>query len=1057
MKDTDTKKTKDTAKKRAIWLPLTVFLSLVFVLISMIGFFGNALKGFFLGVFGFMGYAFIALAIILYILGLLGILRGKLKGRTIAFTVLLSFIVLLFLEVVTAIVYKDLQAESLSSFLGECYAAGAGTSGGWLFGLFAYPLISLIGKYSAIVYAVLFFVVLFFALLPLMRGAKGGVANGSQGYGEARPLDAPDSGRTLFVDTIKPGQKDGKKVRMKGFFGKKGPEPRFFDYNDERPLAFSEGMVPEPQAAQFDIYGGRTADLHEEDDSYEEYPYLTARQDKRPALSEDEGRSDMPAFVKRLAEERARANQALYGDDTFGSIPEEPRFASGENALSANSANSVTPAQPAPVKPITPAATSAPTPIIPQQEPPRPAPARARADSGIIESMSDLQRLRDRENARVVNRPTILGETLPTSPVESAPAPAPIEPAPVDRTPAEPEIEVVTNEPEVESPSRPDRIPLRSNVRSVSAPERTITPSDASIMEPIEEPPVVSAPTSAPIEPIPDKPISPIDDSEPIQPRPTRKPRSDIGGTHRTAGESSYIDPKKVSQMNIDQIESEPEPPARPYTAPSVALLDEYPPIADEEDVDQKGEILVSALRSFHIETEILDHKTGPTFTQFAVKLPDDMSVNKLTPLEKDFKRKIMVEKNIRIIPSVPGLDAVGIEVPNDTTSTVGLRSIINSPLFEKEGKLFFAIGVDVSGRAVYGNLLKMPHLLVAGSTGSGKSVAINVMITSIMYHYSPEFVRFIMVDPKKVELARYKEMPHMLLPNPVNEADKAVNALTWAVNEMERRYQLLMENGCLDLGEYNAMMKKRGEKGLYYIVFIIDEMADLMSVAKREVEDRIGRLTAKARAAGIHLVIATQRPSVDVITGVIKNNIPTRIAFKVTSFTDSKTILDRGGAESLFGNGDMLYVPPEGGDPIRLQGPFISNPELKTIVSFIKENNDARYDTEAERVIQAEKEAPAEQKNIEDTSEDDGEDPLFAQSLLYFINSGEASISKLQIKFRIGYGRAKRIVETMAEAGYLGKAEGGNKSRQVLLSLEEYYQIYGTGDDEGDDDGDGE
>ena len=1040
MKDTDAKKTKDTAKKRGIWLPLTVFLSLVFVLISMIGFFGNTLKGFFLGVFGFMGYAFIALAILLYILGLFGVLHGKLKGRTIAFIVVLSFIVLLFLEVITAVVYKNLSADSLSSFLSACYAAGAGTSGGWIFGLFAYPLISLIGKYSAIFYAVLFFVVLFVALLPLMRGSNGANARPVQGMGEPRSLDAPDSRRTLFVDTIKPGQKDAKTIRMKGFFGKKGPDPRFFDYNDERPLAFSEGMVPEPQAAQFDIYGGRNADLREEDDGYEEYPYLTSRQDKRPTLSEDEVRSDMPAFVKRLAEERARANQALYGDDTFGSIPEEPRFTPNESPVS------IAPTSPTPLvppAPVTPAAPN-PAPAIPQEYA-RPAQPKPHADSGIIESMSDLQRLRDRENARVVDRPTILGETLPTPPQESAPAEEPVPP----------EVEAVVPEPEVERPSQPDRNEMRSTVRPISTPERTITPSDASSMEPIEEAPDVSPrPAVEPVESILDQ----TDDAGTvIPPRPIRKPRSDIGGTHRTAGESSYIDPKKVSQMNIDQIESEPEPPARPYTAPSVTLLDEYPPIADEEDVGQKGEMLVSALRSFHIETEIVDHKTGPTFTQFAVKLPDNMSVNKLTPLEKDFKRKIMVEKNIRIIPSVPGLDAVGIEVPNDTTSTVGLRSIINSPLFEKEGKLYFAIGVDVSGRAVYGNLLKMPHLLVAGSTGSGKSVAINVMITSIMYHYSPEFVRFIMVDPKKVELARYKEMPHMLLPHPVNEADKAVNALTWAVNEMERRYQLLMENGCLDLGEYNAMMKKRGEKGLYYIVFIIDEMADLMSVAKREVEDRIGRLTAKARAAGIHLVIATQRPSVDVITGVIKNNIPTRIAFKVTSFTDSKTILDRGGAESLFGNGDMLYVPPEGGDPIRLQGPFISNPELKTIVSFIKENNDARYDTEAERVIQAEKEVPAETKVPDDSEEDDGEDPLFAQSLLYFINSGEASISKLQIKFRIGYGRAKRIVETMAEAGYLGKAEGGNKSRQVLLSLEEYYQIYGSGDDEGEGDGEDE
>ena len=238
-------------------------------------------------------------------------------------------------------------------------------------------------------------------------------------------------------------------------------------------------------------------------------------------------------------------------------------------------------------------------------------------------------------------------------------------------------------------------------------------------------------------------------------------------------------------------------------------------------------------------------------------------------------------------------------------------------------------------------------------------------------------------------------------------------------------------------------MQAKNGGKKLYYIVFIVDEMADLMDSAKREVEEKVNRITAKARAAGIHLVVATQRPSVDVITGTIKNNIPTRIAFKVTSFTDSKTIMDRAGAESLFGNGDMLYLPPEGGDPVRLQGPYI-NDEISEIVSFIKEHNDTRFDQDAERIIQAEKEQNVEVQNEGDAEEGEGEDPFFAPALLYFINIGQASISKLQIKYHIGYGRAARIVDTMAELGYLGPSEGGNKSRQVLLTLDEYYKIYG-------------
>ena len=539
-------------------------------------------------------------------------------------------------------------------------------------------------------------------------------------------------------------------------------------------------------------------------------------------------------------------------------------------------------------------------------------------------------------------------------------------------------------------------------------------------------------------------------------PQRTRKPRSDIGGMHRSPESparsvSSYIPPARIEQPDIEQVmKEEAEAPARPYTPPPVDLLKEFPPVETNEDVEATGEALIAALKSFNIESKIVDHKVGPTFTQYAVTLPDNMSVNKLTPLEKDIKRKLMVDKkDIRIIPSVPNFDAVGIEVPNKVCSTIGLRSIINNPVFDQKNKMMFAIGVDVSGNPVYGNLLKMPHLLVAGATGSGKSVCLNVIICSIMYHYSPEFVRFIMVDPKKVELSVYHGMPHMLFPSPITEPDKAINALSWVVEEMDRRYDLLMNNGCKDIESYNEKMERTGGKKLYYIVFIIDEMADLMYAARKELDEKINRLAAKARAAGINMILATQRPSVDVITGTIKANLRAKIAFKVGSFVDSKTILDRGGAEGLFGNGDMLYMPADGGEPIRLQGPFLDK-EIESIVEFIKQHNDCRFDTVAEKTIFASKEpAPADGGAGIDQN-DDGEDDLFVPALDYFIECGQASISKLQVKFRIGYGRAARIVAMMEERDYLGGAEGGNKTRSVKITREEFEALYcsdGTAD----------
>ena len=1005
---------------------------------------GGPIKTFLTGVFGFSAYLLIVVLLAVVVICGFHLLRLRKKARFIFFAALLSLVFFCYLQIVTSHkLYAALAEPNLKGYLSSCYAEGTGTAGGAVLAVVVYPVLALMGKYAAIPMAVLFFVVLFFALFPLMKiseseaDAQGGKKKSLRKKGKEEG-EAP---LRLFVDKVRPGEKDADVIKRQRGFSKPEESYKLFDIHDTSSVR-GDAVVPPVTPERYTPYQDDRSTAFDYDDEYDPTFVPDPSEESRTPFRVDPGfqaaDDDMPRFM-RHATERAEASKKLYGDDRLKSvIPDEPTYGVSQEPKKA---------------------LLRPTPLA---DLPKKRPVRGSVD--IIEDLDDLKRVNAQNAAPRMTREKFIGEDpeqmTPTSAPESKEEQAVLE---------EPKIIPPIEREEIFAPKEDD---MDENIFSEEAeageeeetpyvsPRTTITPSDASQMKPVEpkfeakETPYRTTPR--PVAPTPLEDMSYDEPDEEEEPAPIirqRKPRSDIGGTHRSPSapmQSTYIPPKKAEQ--VDMTEAMEEVPMRPYTAPPVHLLTEYPPMKDEEGVEEKGEALVQALSSFNIHSEVIDHKTGPTFTQFAVSLPDNMSVNKLTPLEKDIKRKLKIEKNIRIIPSVPGMDAVGFEVPNEKTSMIGLRSLINAPEFEKENKLYFAIGVDVSGRAVYGDLLKMPHLLVAGSTGSGKSVCLNVLICSILYHYSPEFVRFIMIDPKKVELSVYKNMPHMVMPNTVTEVSKAINALTWAVNEMERRYDILQENSCRNIAEYNELQKKKGGKKMYYIVIIVDEMADLMTRAKKDVEDKINSLTSKARAAGIHLVVATQRPSVDVITGTIKNNIPTRIAFKVTSMNDSRTILEKSGAESLFGNGDMLYCPPNGGEPIRLQGPFLDD-EVLSIVNYIKEHNDCSFDGEAEKIIQAEKQteqdASALPTNVENGDE---EDEVLQDALLFVIESGQASISKLQRKFRLGYARAARIIDIMEDRGYIGPTDASNKPRAVLITREQYAEIYNDDGIEGDE-----
>lgn len=461
------------------------------------------------------------------------------------------------------------------------------------------------------------------------------------------------------------------------------------------------------------------------------------------------------------------------------------------------------------------------------------------------------------------------------------------------------------------------------------------------------------------------------------------------------------------------------------------------------------AEHLVATLRSFGVETRIVDISRGPTVTRYELQPCAGVKISKITNLADDIALNLATA-GVRIEAPIPNKAAVGIEVPNKQSDVVGVRGIFESPAFTgAKSKLTFALGRDIGGNAVVADIAKMPHGLIAGATGSGKSVCINSIIMSILYKATPEEVKLLMIDPKVVELGVYNGIPHLLVPV-VTDPRKASGALGWAVSEMEKRYKMFADRGVRDLAGYNRFVETLPEDSevekMPHIVIIIDELADLMMTAPNEVEDSINRIAAKARAAGMHLIIATQRPSVDVVTGVIKANIPTRIAFAVSSQIDSRTILDTAGAEKLLGRGDMLFSPVGSTKPNRIQGCYVSDEEVEAVVDFIKNGKTADYDDNV--MVEIERQAAVEKKQKSGLPEDGpDEDPMLKDAIKVVVENGMASTSLLQRKLKLGYARAARIVDEMEQRGVVGPYEG-SKPRKVLITPEQLMEREAAGEE---------
>ena len=504
---------------------------------------------------------------------------------------------------------------------------------------------------------------------------------------------------------------------------------------------------------------------------------------------------------------------------------------------------------------------------------------------------------------------------------------------------------------------------------------------------------------------------------------------------------------ERVQQVTIDQSIYQATP-RKPYVAPPMSLL--KPPVEateQEEDYEAKKEAIIEGLAFFGIGATVTNIEVGPTFSLYTltVDMPKGRSVTTLTSYEDDLAMR-MEEESVRILAPIPGKNAVGIEVPNKKKRMVRLSEVLNSPQFNNsDSPTTFALGVDLYNHVHVSDIKELPHMLVAGATGAGKSVCINTLLISLLYKAGPEDLRIILIDPKRVEMSIYAGLPHLMLDEIVCDVDKAIRALNWAIGEMNRRILFFEANRFRNIEDYNEDCKKSGNEKMPRILIVVDELADLMSLGKKAVEDAINRIARLARAVGIHLIVATQRPSVDVISGTIKNNLPTRTAFRVTAGPDSRTILDAGGAESLLGNGDMLFKTAKTPLPIRMQGSFVSTPEVESVVNFIKENNDSTYDPSVKDQIFKD---PAEEQHREASNAKEGNQkkqkslpPEFFDALEMGMHEG-ISISYLQRRLGLGFQKAARIKDMMDDMGVLVPDEKDPKKLRVNLSQEEYEEL---------------
>ncbi|MDG1560589.1 DNA translocase FtsK [Bacillus toyonensis] len=656
-------------------------------------------------------------------------------------------------------------------------------------------------------------------------------------------------------------------------------------------------------------------------------------------------------------------------------------------------------------------------PIVQKEEPKRE--KKRHVPFNVVMLKQDRTRLMERHAARTSAMQSSMSERVENKPVHQ------LEEQPTQQMVVEPRVEEQPAQQMVVEPQVEEK-PMQQVVVEPQVEEK---PIQQVVVEPqVEEKPMQQVVVEPQVE---EQPVQQMVVESRVEERPVQQM---VAGQVQKPSSSTEPQEKAyvVNQRENDMRNVLQTPPT--YTVPPLALLSipQQSALDNTEWLEEQKELLDTTFNNFHVGAHVINVSQGPAVTRFEVQPDPGVKVNKITNLSDDIKLSLAA-KDIRIEAPIPGKSAIGIEVPNKESKPVFLREILRSPVFTKsESPLTVALGLDISGDPIVTDIRKMPHGLIAGATGSGKSVCINAILTSILYKAKPHEVKLILIDPKMVELAPYNSVPHLVAPV-ITDVKAATAALKWAVEEMERRYELFAHAGARDLTRYNTIVSEREIPGetLPYIVIVIDELADLMMVAPGDVEEAICRIAQKARACGIHLLVATQRPSVDVITGLIKSNIPTRIAFTVSSQVDSRTIIDIGGAEKLLGRGDMLFLGNGTSKPVRVQGVYVSDDEIEKTVDHVKKQMKPNYLFKQEDLL-----AKSEQS--------ESEDELFLDACQFVVEQGGASTSSVQRKFRIGYNRAARLIEEMESQGIISEGRG-TKPRDVLISEDEFAAMQET------------
>ncbi|MDR4406029.1 DNA translocase FtsK [Bacillus anthracis] len=644
-------------------------------------------------------------------------------------------------------------------------------------------------------------------------------------------------------------------------------------------------------------------------------------------------------------------------------------------------------------------------PVVQKEEPKRE--KKRHVPFNVVMLKQDRARLMERHASRTNAMQSSMSERVENKPVHQVEEQPQVEEKPMQQVVVEPQVE-------------------EKQMQQVVEPQVEEKPMQQVVVEPqVEEKPMQQVVVEE--KPMQQVMVEPqVEEAQPVQQVVAEQVQKPISSTE--VEEKAYV----VNQRENDVRNVLQTPPT--YTIPSLTLLSipQQAALDNTEWLEEQKELLDTTFNNFHVGAHVINVSQGPAVTRFEVQPDPGVKVNKITNLSDDIKLSLAA-KDIRIEAPIPGKSAIGIEVPNKESKPVFLREILRSPVFTKsESPLTVALGLDISGDPIVTDIRKMPHGLIAGATGSGKSVCINAILTSILYKAKPHEVKLMLIDPKMVELAPYNSVPHLVAPV-ITDVKAATAALKWAVEEMERRYELFAHAGARDLTRYNTIVSGREIPGetLPYIVIVIDELADLMMVAPGDVEEAICRIAQKARACGIHLLVATQRPSVDVITGLIKSNIPTRIAFTVSSQVDSRTIIDIGGAEKLLGRGDMLFLGNGTSKPVRVQGVYVSDDEIEKTVDHVKKQMKPNYLFKQEDLLAK-------------TEQAESEDELFLDACQFVVEQGGASTSSVQRKFRIGYNRAARLIEEMESQGIISEGRG-TKPRDVLISEDEFAAMQET------------